>query len=347
MAGRICIAVGHGKSESGGYDSGAVAFGYHEFKIAREIAKFAQAELKSAYGAQCDLMNYNGDLYLQERINKLKTDYYDFIAEIHLNAGGGTGTEVYYCHTDATGKKYAEKIAESISERFGIRNRGAKIKLNSSGKDYFGIIRSTKPTAVLVETVFIDTKKDLEKVKTADGQKACGQAIADAIARVRGLTTESTGTASEEVAPTPTETIDVEYQAYCGKSWLPWVENYNEKNSDGYAGVIGKAITAIRAGLSKGKIKYRAHTKGGKWYAWITDYNTQNTNGYAGVLGKEIDMLQMTLEGLPGYAVEYRVATVGGGFLPWVRDYNTKNSDGYAGITGKPFDRLQIRIVKI
>ena len=195
MAGRICIVVGHGKSESGGYDSGAVGFGYHEFKIAREIAKHAQAELQGAYGAQCDLMNYNGDLYLQERINKLKTDYYDFIAEIHLNAGGGTGTEVYYCHTDATGKKYAEAIAESISGRFGIRNRGAKIKLNSSGKDYFGIIRSTKPTAVLVETVFIDTKTDLEKVNTETGQKACGQAIADAIARVRGLTkTEESNT---------------------------------------------------------------------------------------------------------------------------------------------------------
>ena len=136
MAGRICIVVGHGKSESGGYDSGAVGFGY----------------------------------------------------EIHLNAGGGTGTEVYYCHTDATGKKYAEAIAESISAQFGIRNRGAKIKLNSSGKDYFGIIRSTKPTAVLVETVFIDTKTDLEKVKTEAGQKACGQAIADGIASVRGLT---------------------------------------------------------------------------------------------------------------------------------------------------------------
>lgn len=188
MAGRICIVVGHGKSESGGYDAGAVGFGYHEFKIAREIAKFAQAELKSAYGAQCDLMNYNGDLYLQERINKLKTDYYDFIAEIHLNGGGGTGTEVYYCHTDATGKKYAEEIAESISERFGIRNRGAKVRLNASGKDFFGIIRATKPTAVLVETVFIDTETDLEKVKTEDGQKVCGQAIADAIARVRGLT---------------------------------------------------------------------------------------------------------------------------------------------------------------
>ena len=214
MAGRICIVVGHGKSESGGYDSGAVGFGYHEFKIAREIAKFAQAELKSAYGAQCDLMNYNGDLYLQERINKLKTDYYDFIAEIHLNAGGGTGTEVYYCHTDATGKKYAEAIAESISERFGIRNRGAKVRLNASGKDFFGIIRATKPTAVLVETVFIDTETDLEKVKTEAGQKACGQAIADAIARVRGLTAESTETASEEVAPTPAKTIDVEYQAY-------------------------------------------------------------------------------------------------------------------------------------
>ena len=140
--------------------------------------------------------------------------------------------------------------------------------------------------------------------------------------------------------------IDVEYQTYTGKYWLGWVENYNEKNADGYAGITGKAVNAIRAGLSKGKIKYRVHTKGGKWYPWVTNYNTKNTDGYAGVLGKEIDMLQMTLVDLPGYAVEYRVSTVGGGYLPWVRNYNTTNPNGYAGITGKPIDRVQIRVVK-
>lgn len=145
----------------------------------------------------------------------------------------------------------------------------------------------------------------------------------------------------------PNENIDVEYQTYTGKSWLEWVENYNTVNSDGYAGVTGKAATAIRVGLSKGHIKYRAHTKGGKWWSWITDYNTKNTNGYAGVLGREMDMLQMEIVGLPGYAAEYRVSTVGGDYLPWVRNYNIVNSDGYAGITGKPIDRVQIRIVKV
>ena len=166
------------------------------------------------------------------------------------------------------------------------------------------------------------------------------------LSRVQGYMAGEAPTPSAPAAET-TENIDVEYQTYTGKTWLDWVENYNTVNSDGYAGVTGKAATAIRVGLSKGHIRYRAHTKGGKWWGWITDYNTKNTDGYAGVLGKEMDMLQMELVGLPGYAVEYRVSTVGGDYLPWVRNYNTADSDGYAGITGKPIDRVQIRIVKV
>ena len=44
MANKICFIVGHGKSETGGYDSGAVSKDgkYHEFKIVKEIAKYAQ-----------------------------------------------------------------------------------------------------------------------------------------------------------------------------------------------------------------------------------------------------------------------------------------------------------------
>lgn len=197
---KICIIVGHGKSKNGGYDSGAVYGEYHEFHIAKEIAKYAHQTLVNEYGVSCDLMNYDGNLYLQDRINRLKDNTYSYIAEIHLNAGGGTGTEVYYSNKDAVGRKYAENISNSIARTLGITNRGAKVKLNAVGKDYFGIIRSTKPTANLVETVFIDRQSDLDKVKTADGQKLCGQAIAAGIAAAMGVQkTQATTT------PTTTE----------------------------------------------------------------------------------------------------------------------------------------------
>lgn len=186
---KIVLTIGHGKSDKGGYDSGAVSKDkkYHEYKIAREIGKYAQTYYNKHYSEQCDLMNYDGNLSLQERINKLKDNTYDFIAEIHLNAGGGTGTECYYHHLSVRGRKYAKEITNNIASAFNVKNRGSKTKLGSSGNDYFGIIRSTKPCAVLVETLFIDTNSDLNKIKTAEGQKKCGEAIAKAIAKVRGV----------------------------------------------------------------------------------------------------------------------------------------------------------------
>ena len=192
----ICIIVGHGKSKNGGYDSGAVSKDgkIHEFKIAKEIAKYCVDYLNATYMTTASLMNYNGDLYLTDRIDKVNKADYKFIAEIHLNAGEGTGTETYYYHGSPTGKKVADRISKEISSALGIKQRsngvddgGDKVKLNKNGKDYFAIIRDTKPTAVLVETVFIDTESDLAKVKTADGQKKCGIAIANGIAKALNL----------------------------------------------------------------------------------------------------------------------------------------------------------------
>lgn len=218
MSKKICFIVGHGKSEDGGYDPGACAGGCEEFQIARKIAKYAQEYFNANYSETADLMNYNGDLYLIDRIKKVNASNYDFIAEIHLNAGGGTGTECYYYHGSRKAQKYADKICDYISADLGIAQRasygddrafdtdkdgGDKTKLGKNGKDYFGIIRDTKPCAVLIETVFIDTASDLAKVKTAAGQKKCGEAIAKAVAEVRGLKKKAT-TASKPAATTAT-----------------------------------------------------------------------------------------------------------------------------------------------
>ena len=200
MAKKICFLVGHGISSSGAYDAGAVYGNYHEFKIAKEIAKYAQEYYNKTYSEQADLMNYKGNLCLQDRIDKCQDNTYDFIAEIHLNAGGGNGVECYYKNKNTLGQKYADAICDQISADLGIPQRpnwtdedgGDKVKLDTDGTDYFGIIRRTKPTAVLVETVFIDTPSNLNAVKTAAGQKKCGEAIAKAVAKVRGVKKKST-----------------------------------------------------------------------------------------------------------------------------------------------------------
>lgn len=186
----ICIIVGHGKSKSGGYDSGAVSGIYHEFKISKEIAKECVDYLNANYDIKADLMNYDGDLYLTDRVKKVNKADYDFIAEIHLNAGGGKGTETYYYHGSPTGLKVATEISKGIANEFDVPNRGAKVWVDKNGKDHFAIIRETKPCAILVETLFIDNKDELAVLKTVDGQKRCGIEIAKGIAKAYGIAPE-------------------------------------------------------------------------------------------------------------------------------------------------------------
>ncbi len=200
MANKICFIVGHGKSKTGGYDSGAVSKDekYHEFKITKEIAKYAQEYYNATYEEQADIMNYNGDLYLSDRIKLANKMGYDFIAEIHLNSStsaSAKGVECYYENKDGKGQQYADAICDQIAMSLGVEQRkngtdadgGDKVKLNSSGDDYFGIIRQTTNVDVrlLLETVFISNYSDLLKVNTTAGQKKAGEAIAKAVAKVR------------------------------------------------------------------------------------------------------------------------------------------------------------------
>lgn len=191
----IAFLVGHGKSKSGGYDPGACAGGCEEYRIAKEIAEYAATYYNANFDERADILNADASLYLTDRIKAVNSAGYDFVAEIHLNAGGGTGTECYYHVGGINGKAYAEAICKAISEAFGVRNRGAKTKTGAGGKDYFAIIRETGCTAVLVETLFIDSS-DLELLKTADGQALCGEAIAKAVAEVRGAKRKPTPTSS-------------------------------------------------------------------------------------------------------------------------------------------------------
>lgn len=202
---KVLISIGHGKSKSGGYDSGAVGGGYHEFKLAREIGKCIKNALAS-YDCTATVINYDGDMYLTDRINYANKNSYDLALEIHLNAGGGTGSEAYYKRGNAQGKKLAGAISKNIANTFGIRDRGAKTKV-SGGVDYFGFVREIKCQSLLIETVFIDTKSDRDKVTTVEGQKKCGQAIANAIISTYGIKKKTTSQSNTQTSSSSSSTV--------------------------------------------------------------------------------------------------------------------------------------------
>ena len=201
---KISVCIGHGKSQSGQYDSGAVASGYQEFKLARAIGKYLKQEL-GKYNCTVDLINYDGDKNLAERIKYVNSKGYDLNMELHLNAGGGTGPEVYYKHNSKQGKALATAISKSIATNLGLKDRGAKTKL-VSGQDYFGCVREIKCMSFLIETVFIDTKGDRDKVIYASGQEQCAKAIATAVAKYYGLGRKETPKPAPTPAPSPKPT---------------------------------------------------------------------------------------------------------------------------------------------
>lgn len=159
----------------------------------------------------------------------------------------------------------------------------------------------------------------------------------------------STGTTTPST--TPSSDIDVRYQAYVGGQWLPWVTNYNNYSSDGYAGIPCRSITGLRAYTmgsqsAAGNLQYRVHIKGGGWLSWVTDASEDPPNDYAGVYGKTIDGIQVKLINKTGYHAEVRVQlTDRTGWLSWSSQYST-GANSYAGIYGIGIDRVQIRIVK-
>lgn len=107
----------------------------------------------------------------------------------HLNAGGGTGVEVW-CYNEKT-KDIAAAICASVSTALGIPNRGVKYSKN------LYVLRKTAGSAILVECCFVDNQNDASHWN-AD---KCGDAIASAIAGKTVAGTTSAGSAPE---PTPT-----------------------------------------------------------------------------------------------------------------------------------------------
>ena len=178
---KVFIGVGHG-----GSDPGAVANGFKEKDLNLSISLACREELER-HGVIVLMSRTKDDSEsLNEKINECNAFNPDVALDIHNNAGGGDGAEVFYHHGGGTGKVLADNIlAEAV--KLGQNSRGAKVKLNPNGTDYFAFIRNTGAPAVLVECAFVDNKKDIQIIDTAAEQKAFGVAIAKGILKTLGI----------------------------------------------------------------------------------------------------------------------------------------------------------------
>lgn len=178
---KVFLGVGHG-----GSDPGAQGGGLDEADINLGIAVACQAELVR-HGVQVRMSRTKDeDDPLTEEIRECNAYDPDLAVDIHTNAGGGTGFEVYHTLGGGKGKILAQNIEAEV-KAIGQISRGCKTRANSSGKDYYGFIRQTKCPAVICECAFIDTAADRAKVDTADKQAAFGRAYARGILKTLGI----------------------------------------------------------------------------------------------------------------------------------------------------------------
>lgn len=176
---KVYIGVGHG-----GSDSGAIKY-LVEKDVNLKMALACRDYLKAA-GVNVKISRTTDkDSSITEKVNEANSWGADLALDIHNNAGGGDGAEVYHSIVGGTGKRLADNILSEF-EKIGQNVRGAKTK-GEYGTDYFGFIRLTDMPAVITEAVFVDNAADAAQADTAAECKMFGVAIAKGVLKTLGI----------------------------------------------------------------------------------------------------------------------------------------------------------------
>lgn len=228
MAKKVYISAGHG-----GSDPGAVANGFKEKDLNLTIALACRDELKR-HGVNVKMsrekdMTKTMSVYVKE-CNSFKPD---LALDIHNNAGGGDGAEVFHTHKGGIGKTLANNILAEV-KAIGQNSRGAKTRVDG-GVDYYGFIRETTVPAVIVECAFVDNKNDVKIIDTAAEQKAMGVAIAKGVLKTLGIAWKAAAATTKPAATTTKKkTVDELAKEVIAGKWGNGTTRKNKLTAAGY-----------------------------------------------------------------------------------------------------------------
>lgn len=138
---------------------------------------------------------------LEEEIRECNAYAPTLAVDVHNNAGGGDGFEVFHSVKNDGSRELAQAIEKEVLA-IGQNSRGLKTKWNSSHTaDYFGFIRSVNCKSIIVEGVFVDNRADASQADTLEEQQAFGVAYAKGILKYLGINSNNVPVHQEPTKP--------------------------------------------------------------------------------------------------------------------------------------------------
>ena len=207
----IVLDPGHG-----GWDSGASANGLIEKNLTLKIAQYCRSALQQYPDVKIVMTRYsdvspsgtkNTSVDLQKRADIARDNKANLLVSFHINAGGGTGAEVWIPRNSSWYSSFYEmgdSLGKDVLNRLsaiGLVNRGTKNDYydyngkqlyypDGSRADSLAVIRHCREygiPAVLIEHGFIDKASDAGYLSSDWYLKRMGEADAEAIANQLGL----------------------------------------------------------------------------------------------------------------------------------------------------------------
>lgn len=203
---KVFIGVGHG-----GNDPGAVANNLTESSLNLKVALKVDRVLKY-HGVNVLLSRYREENDpLEEEIRECNTFSPLLAVDLHVNAGGGDGFEVFHTKNGGKGKELASNINSEVIA-IGQNSRGLKTKLNQSGADFFGFIRSINCPSIICEMAFIDNMNDIKDFDEDWEHEKYAVAVSKGILKTLGIAYKGDGLNTSSTTPPSTEFAVGTYQ---------------------------------------------------------------------------------------------------------------------------------------
>lgn len=301
---KVYIGIGHG-----GNDNGAVGYIVEDetnLKMGKACRDYLEARgIETMISRESDV-----NVSIATKTSQANKWGADLALDIHNNAGGGDGAEVYHSIYYGTGKTLSDNILDEL-KKIGQNSRGSKTRKGTNG-DYYAFIRNTSMPSVITEAVFTDTKSDAAQADTDAECKMFGEAIAKGIIRTlismgkytesndvfyithiqsygwdgklddkstwkkNGQTSGTTGQAKRlEAIIIDSDVANFKYQVHCQTHGdMPLVKNGELAGTTGQS----KRLESIRIECDK-KIKYRVHIQTYGWTEWVGNGTWCGTKG--------------------------------------------------------------------
>ncbi|NCE98409.1 N-acetylmuramoyl-L-alanine amidase [Emergencia sp. 1XD21-10] len=179
----LFLSHGHGS----GADKGAVNGKFVELELAKKVTKACYDYLmktpsdKRAWKVDYSERKVSGYTLAEQgrKIQSYQGRYRTVSVDIHFNAGGGDGAEVWVTNKSGDRKTLGTELGNSILanlKKIGQNSRGVKYS-----NDLYFINTPPKGVSVLVECGFVDNIVDRKGFDTDKELKSYGQAIAKAL----------------------------------------------------------------------------------------------------------------------------------------------------------------------